>query len=197
MVLGLAVGGRTATLVLAVVAVAYLGTVPVLGTTAAAELSFGIGVNPAVQARGLAPGDRWSEVLRVLNLCSEPLTYQLSFVTRGELWHCDPGPSNLTYRVVWGEDVDWRLEPGEIEIATIVLHFPLAAGNECQGRSGSLLVYRGLVQSARSGGSQECCRVSFVPRGSKRRNEDSPSDGLYFRDLLKTEHVPVDSDVPK
>jgi hypothetical protein len=196
-VLRLAVGGRTVTLVLAVVAVAYLGTVPVLDTMAAAELSLGTASNRAAQARGLAPGDRWTEVLRVRNICSETLTYRLRFVTRGQLWHCDPGPSNLNYQVVWGEDVDWRLERGEIESATIVLNFPLVVGNECQGHSGSLLVYRGLAQAARRGGSQECCHVSFVPRGSKRRNEHSPSDGLHFRDLLQAEQVLVDSDVPK
>ena len=195
--LALAGGGRTATLVLAVVAVVYLGTAPTLGTAAAAELSLGVTSHPAAKVRRLAPGDRWSEELRVRNICSEPLIYRLRFVTRGELWHCDPGPGNLTYQVVWAEDVDWRLEPGESESAAVMLHFPLAAGNGCQGRSGSLLVYRALVQSARSDDSRECCRVSFIPRGGKHRNSSGPTGGPYFRDLVQAEQIPDSLKVPK
>ena len=55
---GFAGGGRTVTLVLAVVAMAYLGMVPALSTVAAAELSLGLASHPATRARRLAPGDR-------------------------------------------------------------------------------------------------------------------------------------------
>ena len=138
-----------------------------------------------------------SEELLVRNVCSEPLTYRLRFVTRGALWYCDPGPSNLTYQVVWAEGVDWHLEPGEIEGAMVMLHFPLAAGNGCQGCSGSLLVYRALVQAARGGVSRECCRLSFVPRGGKQRNWSGPTGGPFFRDLVQAEQILVSLDVPK
>jgi len=147
---------RLATVALVAIAVFGIGAPQALGTASPSELSRSTARVRTIRVSNIAPGDSFSETMQFHNYNSDPLDYQLVFVREGELWRCDPGGNSLYYEVVWGSGADQHLEPGETETATIAVHFPPAAGNECQGDTGHLLVRRGFIQDSGKGGIYEC-----------------------------------------
>ena len=127
----------------------------------------------------ILPGDTFSKTVHFHNHGSRPLRYRLVLVRHGDLWECDPGGNNLYYETTWSPGANRYLEPGETELATVTVTFPLAAGNACQGKMGLLTIRRGYLEENEHGygGGVYECRPSPFARTS--------SEGLLESDDLK------------
>jgi len=122
----------------------------------AQQLEQDTSVVASLSLSGLVPGFSRSQRLVIANQGSEPLGYRLVLVRSGLLWGCDPGDNNLTYRLTWSPGADRYLLPGEVEVATLQVGLPLAAGNDCQGAAGTLFIRRGWAPGEGSGGVYQC-----------------------------------------
>jgi len=160
--------GRLVTIVLVAIIVLSTGVPRVLGMTSPRKLSRSTIQVRTISVNHISPGDSLSDTVEVHNDGAEPLDYLLVFVQEGNLWGCDPGGNSLYFDVTWDPGADQHLEPGEAEMATINVYFPLAAGNACQGETGTLRIRQGSPEDS-EGGLYECRQFSILPERLKAR----------------------------
>jgi len=148
----------------------------VLGMTAPSKLVRSTTPAHTIRVTNVAPGDSFSKRIDFHNYTSRPLDYRVVFIRRGELWRCDRGGNSLFYEVEWSPGADQHLGPGETETARITVRFPLAAGNECQGDIGRLIVRRGFIEGSDKGGVYECRAMSVLAYGVEILDADDSLD---------------------
>jgi len=188
---------RLATAALVVTAVFGIGAPQVLGMASPSELRRSTARVRTIRMSNIAPGDSFSKMVRFHNYTSDPLDYRVVFVRQGKLWRCDPGGDSLYYKVVWSPGANQHLEPGETEVARITVHFPLAAGNECQGRTGCLLVRRGFIHASEKGGVYECRALPIFSHGREMSDADDRLDGHICWDVSGLLHPLLGADYQK
>lgn len=179
---------RVVTAALAGIVALVVGAPPVLGMASPGELGRVTALFDTMALSNIAPGDWFSDELEIHNEGVDLLDYNLVFVREGTLWHCDPGGNNPYYEVAWSPGADQRLEPGETEIATISVHFPLAAGNECQGHGGGLVIRQGFLPAAESGGVYECRELPILSDGTETSRDGDSLDGNICWDISGVLH---------
>ena len=177
---------RLAVAIVLVVVILGIGAPETLGMISPGELSRCTPQVRIIRWDNIAPGDTFSDTMPFQNPSSRPLNYRLVFVRQGNLWKCDPGGNNLHYDIVWSPRADQRLKPGETETATVRVHFPLAAGNQCQGKTGQLLVRQGFVEE--KGGVYECRKLPAIPPGKTTSAAGDSLEGCFCWDVGKLLH---------
>lgn len=88
----------------------------------------------------------------------------------------------------WQAGADQHLRPGETEVVTVTLALPLAAGNECQGATGRLLIRQGLVEQAEKRGVYECHPFPIYASGQGVEDPVDALGGCYCWDVSRPLH---------
>lgn len=146
----------------------------------------------------IEPGDNKSQDVSVTNAGSLSVNLWNWIYTWGDLFNCDPNPAaNMLVEKALKNDSDSNpeyLEPGGTEVYTLTARLPLAAGNLCQGKTGTMRMFFHAVQESNLEG-WECVKLLYkegplwipdpthtndpltLPAHGNKCYQGSPSDG--------------------
>jgi hypothetical protein len=141
----------------------------------------------------ITPGGTFSKTLYFNNQCAYARDYRVTFVPQGALWSCDGGGQSLYYETAWSQGADLRLEPGETESVTIDVIFPQPASNNCQGKTGHLVVRHYFLDLDQEQGTCEC---QLSPMTSLLRTAFSGSSDLVSCPCAEVEWSQFDFNHP-
>jgi hypothetical protein len=159
-------GGLALALILGIVVFGFAAP-SVLGMASARRLEESTQPDRPLDVHHMVPGDTYQRTIEFHNSGAEPVRYRLVLVRRGRLWTCDNQQNSLQVGVLWtSTDADQVLDPGETETATVVVRFPLGAGNACQGELGRLVIRKGYTDASEPGGIYECSGEPLFSGGS-------------------------------
>jgi hypothetical protein len=124
------------------------------------EAQFGMGT-------GWAPGDQTNQQITIANTGSLDVIYTVYMdyqYNPGDIWRCDPNGNNLHVSATPETGV---IAAGGTQQVMLNAEMPLAAGNDCQGKTGNLRVTVHAVQARNIGTEFKCVKLVYKDQASK------------------------------